>query len=315
MTEFIPSWDWNRVIVEPWTIYFASYFWTAIMGLLVAMACSLVGQWMVLRRIALMGDAISHSVLPGLALAFIFVQSRGPWAMFFGALAAGIVTTFLIEVLQRKSRIKADSAIGIVFSTLFALGVVLISIFSGHIDLDTDCVLYGEIALIALEPKVIFHGVEIAPPSVLQMILINLIVLAITLIFYRPLLVSSFDSALADSLGLPTKLIHYSLMTLLSIVIVSSFKAVGAILVVAMLILPAATARLLSDRLPHMMTLGVLHAALSAFLGIHLAVWLNCSIAAAMTVAGGALFGVVWLTTSYCYGRMGGKSIEIQLAR
>lgn len=298
MQEILPTWDWNRVFIDPWTIYFDSYFWTAVMGFLVATACGFIGQWIVLRRMSLMGDAISHSVLPGLALAFLVIQSRGPWAMFFGALGAGVLTTLLIELVQRKSRVKADSAIGIVFSTLFALGVILISLFSSHIDLDADCVLYGEIAFVALEPKILFYGQEICPPSVLQMALINLAIILLIFIFYRPLLISSFDSGLAASLGLPTYLIHYSLMILLSIVIVSSFKAVGAILVIAMLILPAATTRLLSDKLPSMFGLTILHAFLSTVLGIHLAIWLNSSIGAAIVVAGGFLFCIAWIRHS-----------------
>lgn len=295
MTQLIPSFGAHRVFVEPWTEQFASTGWIVLMGFLVAAACGLVGNYLILRRMALVGDAISHSVLPGMAIAFLLTGSRGSVAMFLGALAAGVVTTVIIETIHKRTRVKQDSAIGIAFTSLFALGVVLINIFAAKVDLDQECVLYGEIAFIPLEPIVSVAGFPLGPPTVLRMAVVAAVTVSLVLVFYKELLVSSFDSGLAVSLGINATLVHYALMSWLSVVVVSAFESVGAILVIAMLILPGATASLLACRLPLVHGLAVIHAALSSVLGMHLATWLNCSVAGAMVVAATGLFTLAWV--------------------
>ncbi|HEY5552503.1 MAG TPA: metal ABC transporter permease [Opitutaceae bacterium] len=295
IASIIPEFEFQRCIIDPWASDASVFGWIFVMGFFVAAACGLVGNYLILRRMALMGDAVSHSVLPGLVIAFLLAQSRGTWVMFAGALAAGAATTLIVDAIHRRSRVKQDSAIGITFSTLFAIGVVLISVYAQQVDLDADCVLYGEIAFVPLEPFVTIGGVELGPPSVLRMGSVLLVVIALVIVFYKELLVSSFDPGLAASLGINPSVMHYSLMAMLSIVVVSAFEAVGAILVIAMLILPGATAFLLTHRLWKAMVLSVVHAALSALLGIHLAVWLNCSVAAAMVVMGSVLFALAWI--------------------
>ncbi len=297
MNALIPSFDFQRIFIAPWTSGFETFGWIVLMGFLVTAACGLVGNFLILRRMSLVGDAISHSVLPGLAVAFILSQSRSTTAMFLGALAAGIVTTVLIELIHRKSRVKQDAAIGIAFTSLFALGVILINLYAGKggVDLDQECVLYGEIAFVPLEPPVMIGGQSFGPTPVVRMALVAAATALLIAFFYKELLVSSFDPALAVSLGINATLIHYALMSWLSVVVVSAFESVGAILVIAMLILPGATATLLSHRLPVMLGLTLLHAAVSAVLGMHLALWLDCSPAGAMVVAGTVLFKSAWI--------------------
>lgn len=292
--SWISPFNWHRVFVEPWQQNAEGFFYVVLMGFLVTATCGIVGNFLMLRRMALVGDAISHSVLPGLALAFLLSGRRDSWVMFLGALAAGIVTTLIIEVIHRKTRVKQDAAIGITFSTLFAIGVILIALFSDQVDLDQDCVLYGEIAYIALEPVVNLAGVVLGPVSVVRMAGIAGLVSILLALFYKELVVSSFDSGLSKSIGINTSLVHYSLMAVLSLVVVSAFESVGAILVVAMLIVPGATARLLSSRLTSMFGLTVLHALLSSILGLHLAIWLDCSVGGAMVVMGTVFFGLAW---------------------
>jgi manganese/zinc/iron transport system permease protein len=248
-----------------------------------------------LRRLALMGDAISHSVLPGLVIAFLVSGSRGTAPMFTGALAASVLTTLLIGFIHQRSRVKQDAAMGIAFSTLFAIGVVLTVAYTGQIDLDADCVLYGEIVLVPLEPIVELGGLILGPEPVVRMAAVFAGVLLLVVLFFKELLVTAFDPGLARSLGINAGWMHHGLMAALSLVIVSAFEAVGAILVVAMLILPGATAGFLTTRLGMLHVLSVVHAALSAFLGVSLGVWLECSIAAAMVVAGSVLFGLAWV--------------------
>lgn len=295
MSNFIPTFDFHRVVVAPWTENLAGFGWAALMAFLIGAACGLVGNYLILRRLALMGDAVSHSVLPGLVIAFLFTQNRGTWPMFLGALAAGIAATVLIEIIHKRTRVKQDSAIGIAFSTLFAIGVVLTSLYADKIDLDPDCVLYGELATVSWDTPIALAGLGAAPTAVARMAAVLAGVIALLVLFYKELLVSSFDAGLARSLGINPAVMHYGLMAVLSIVVVSSFEAVGAILVIAMLILPGATAAMLSNRLPMVHLLAVGHAALSALVGVHLAVWLDTQMAAAVVVAGAALFGLAWI--------------------
>ena len=306
-------------MVEPWTENLPTTFWIVLMGFLITAACGLIGNYLILRRMALVGDAISHSVLPGLAIAFLLSHSLNTLPMFIGALGAGIVTTVMIELIHKKTRVKQDSAIGITFSTLFAIGVILISLGqTDAVHLDAECVLYGEIAFVPLDlvktelgpnalsvvknipglnSEMFLNGnlLTIAPPPVIRMAVVTGITLLLIVVFYKELLVTSFDSGLSSSLGINSTVVHYALMGMLSVIIVSAFEAVGAILVIAMLILPGATASLLSHRLPTMFGITVVHALLSAVGGIHLATWLNCSPAGAIVVAGSALFALAWM--------------------
>ena len=294
--NFIPTFDFQKVIVAPWTTDLASYGWIALMGFFVATACGLVGNYLILRRMALVGDAISHSVLPGLVIAYLLAGSRHSLIMFVGALIAGLVTTILIELIHKKSRVKQDAAIGITFSSLFALGVILVSQYASKVDLDQECVLYGEIGSIPLDlPYVQLGSLVLGPPTMVRMAVVALLVSVLIAVFYKELLVSSFDPALAFAMGINATVVHYSLMSMLSVVVVSAFESVGAILVIAMLILPGATASLLSSRLPFMFALTVCHAACSSILGVHLALWLECSIAGAMVVMGAVLFTLAWV--------------------
>lgn len=301
MSEFlqlIPGFDWQRVVVAPWTTDFGSFGWIMLMGFLVTAACGLVGNYLLLRRLALMGDAVSHSVLPGLVIAFVFSQSRGTGAMFLGALCAGLLATVVIEFIHTKTRVKQDAAMGIAFSTMFAVGVVLTALYADKVDLDAECVLYGEIGYVpmdVLSQPVEIGGVVVGSPTIVRMAAVLLAVILLIVGFYKELLVSSFDAGLARSLGINPKFAHFGLMAVLSIVVVSAFESVGAILVIAMLILPGATASLLTKRLPYAHLLAIAHAALSAVLGTHLGVWLDCSLGAAMVVAGAAIFVVAWI--------------------
>jgi manganese/zinc/iron transport system permease protein len=289
MRDLIPSFDFQRVFVDPWTSGLDSYGWMVLMAFLVTATCGLIGNYLILRRMALVGDAISHSVLPGLAVAYLITDELSLPVMLLGALGAGLLTTVMIEFIHTRSRIKSDAAIGITFCTLFAIGVVLINVFASRVHLDAECVLYGELSFLQ-------RGVnEFAPRAVLIMGGVGIVVAALIVLFYKELLVSSFDAMLAASLGFAPKLIHLALMAVLSIVIVSAFESVGAILVIAMLILPGATAQLISTRLSVCLWLSVAHAAMSAVLGLHMGIWLNCSIAAAVVVAGTGLFAVAWV--------------------
>ena len=296
MNTLIPPFDWDSVVLAPWTSDFDSSHWIFLMGFFVTATCGLLGNFLLLRRLALIGDAISHSILPGLALAFITFKTVSIWASFTGAVLAALATVAVIEFIHRHSRVKPDAAICIAFTTFFALGVALVSMLEskGSIHIDADCVLYGEIAFVPLEETFQLFGHDFGPISVARMGVMLCVVLAAIIVFYKELLLTSFDAALARSLGLNTALWHYGLMGMLALVVVCSFEAVGAILAVAMLIVPPMFAAQLSQRLPTRLAITVLHGAVSSVLGLHLSLWLRCSTAAAMVVAAAGMFVAVW---------------------
>lgn len=262
-------------------------------GALVAASAGLVGCFLVLRRMALLGDAISHAVLPGIAIAFLLTGSRHPLWMVLGAGALGLLTTFLVQTLQRAG-VQEDAGMGVSFTALFAVGVVLISLFAGKVDLDLDCVLYGEIAYTPWD-TITVGGVSYGPKALWIMGLIFLLVVGLILLFYKEFKLVSFDPQMAAAVGINVALVHYLLMGLVSVTTVGAFESVGAILVVAMMIVPAATAYLLTERLGVMLGLAVAQGVVSAVAGYFLARWLDSSIAAAMTAVSGALFAAAFV--------------------
>lgn len=291
----IPEFQWHRVFIAPWTTELGSHGLMALVTFLVGATCGLIGNFLILRRMALVGDAISHSVLPGIAVAFLVTGSRGVGAMVLGAIVAAWVTHGLIEVISRHSRLKQDAAIGIAFSTLFAVGVVLIAVFADKVDLDQDCVLNGELPMIPLEPPIRWGGWVLGPPPVVRLAVLLAASWGLLVAFYKELMLSSFDPGLASCLGIRVGWVHHGLMLWLSLVVVASFEAVGAILVIALLILPGATASLLTERMIPRLLWSMVHAALSAVAGMHLSVALDCSPAGASVVAGAFWLFLAWL--------------------
>jgi manganese/zinc/iron transport system permease protein len=294
-TNFLPEWDLYRFLSTPWIDGQAlDSFWIVLMGFLSAATCGLVGNFLILRRLALIGDAISHSILPGIVIAFLITQSRGVFPMFLGAISAGILTTGLIEYIRSHSRLKTDTIIGISFSTLFSIGIILTALYADKIDLDQDCVLYGDLAFIPYQASLELGTVSVPLPIIRSFCVLVFAGLCIYFL-YKELLVSSFDGGLARCLGIKPHRIYYGLKILVSLAIVASFEAVGAILAVAMLIFPGATASLLGGRLPRLLGYTLVLSALYALLGLHLSFWLNCSVGGAMVLVAAGLLGVIWL--------------------
>lgn len=297
---FIRDFDPIDTFVTPWATA-ADAAWNGqivLMGFLVCLSCGLVGAFIVVRRLALMGDAISHGILPGLALAFIFMQSRALLPMFFGACIAGLLCSACIEWLQRKSILKPDAALGLTFTSFFALGVLLISLHGSNAHIDPDCLLYGEIGLIPLAENLSIAGFEIGSRPLISMLAITILVILALTIFYRQLLVSSFDLTLAKTLGLRINLIHFGLMLLLALTIVSAFEAVGVILVVSMLIFPSVTAAFFFTRMPAILLCSIPLSVIYSFGGFFLARWLDCSIAGAMVLVAFLCFVCAWVIGS-----------------
>ncbi|MHC4408351.1 MAG: metal ABC transporter permease [Planctomycetota bacterium] len=262
-------------------------------GVAAAVACAIPGCFLVLRGISLIGDAISHAVLPGIVIAFLVTHSLAAWPVVIGAAAFGLLTVFLIESLTRSRRIKEDASIAVVFPALFALGVLILVRYVDHVDLDPDCVLHGEILHAPILTMSVL-GFEISRP-LFVLLAAALVNIGFAIVLFKELKLSTFDAGLAAASGFSPVLLHYLLTGVVSLTTVASFEAVGAILVVAFLIVPAAAAYLLTDNLLRMLLLACAIGAASAFGGFYLAVALDASVAGSMTVVMGALFGVVWL--------------------
>ena len=268
-------------------------FWILLTGALVAASCGLLGCFLILRRMAMLGDAISHAVLPGIVIAFLWSGSRETLPMLLGAGALGLVTVLLVQML-RQGGVKHDAAIGVSFTALFSVGVILVSLYASQVDLDLDCVLYGEIAYVPWDTWQ-WAGMEMGPRAVWGLGGVFLLSLLVICLFYKQFKVCAFDPAMAAAVGIPVTLFHYLLMGLVSLTTVASFESVGAILVVAMLVVPAATAYLLTDKLHVMLIESVAIGILSSILGYALATWLDSSIAGAITTVAGLFLLLAFL--------------------
>ena len=269
-----------------WSQWLVPFSWTwkeeSLCSVLVGIACGVLGCFVVLRRMALIGDALSHAILPGVVLAFIITQSTDISKLFLGALIAGVVAAVLIRIVSQSSRTKEDSAIGIVFTALFATGVILASSLPRGTHFDLKCFLFGDPLAVGRD-DLIMMGV-IAP----------LVLLAIFL-FYNRLKLISFDPVVAAAMGVSVTAMHYLLMGLLSATVVAGLKTTGVVLVVAMVITPASAAYQLCDRLWTMLLLAGVFGAISAAAGMSLAFVTNSPTGPAMVLVATALFAISML--------------------
>ena len=269
--------------------------WIVVVGALCAVASALLGNFLVLRKMSMLGDAVTHAVLPGIAVAFFLSQSRSSLPMFIGAVIVGVLTAVFTEWIRRVGKVDEGASMGVVFTSLFALGLVMLVQAADKVDLDPDCVLYGAIELTPLD-TIHLLGTQV-PRAAAVLAVVALINALFVTLFFKELKICSFDAGLADTMGFSSRLMHYLLMVLVSVTAVASFESVGSILVVAMFVVPAATAYMLTDRLWMMIVLSVLVGIVSAVLG-HIAAlevpsWFgyrSTTTAGMMAVVAGLLF-------------------------
>ncbi|MEL7036631.1 MAG: metal ABC transporter permease [Cyanobacteria bacterium J06592_8] len=265
-------WD---ILLEPLQYSFMQR--SLIVAILVGLICAVVGSYLMVQRLALLGDAISHSVLPGLAIAYIVGAN-----IFVGAFIAGVISTVFINLIRTRSNIKEDAAMGIVFSAFFALGITLITVIQKDNKIDLNHFLFGNIL-----------GVTFS--EVRDTAIIALFVIAIVFLIYKELLFYTFDPLGAEAVGLPVNLLNFGLMVLIALTIVASLKAVGVILVLSLLITPAATAYLLVNRLHQMMICGVGVGVLSSLTGMYLSYYYNLPSGPAIVLVASGLFTLAFL--------------------
>jgi manganese/zinc/iron transport system permease protein len=257
-----------------------------LIGALVGIAASLLGAFLVLRRESMLSDAISHSVLIGIVLAYLLTGTLDSPLHVVGAALAGLVTVWLTDLLTRSRRVKSDAAIGLVFPALFALAVLLINVYARDVHLDADAVLLGEIGFAWLD--VVSVGPLQVARSLVTMLVITLVNVAFVAFLYKELKLATFDSMLATALGYRPALVGYGLLALVSVTAVGAFDAVGAILFVAFVIVPPTAAYLVTDRLWRMLALGCVVAIGSSIGGYALARAYDVSIGGAMASLTGA---------------------------
>ncbi|TYA52305.1 metal ABC transporter permease [Formosa maritima] len=261
---------------------------------LVAIACAIPGTFLVLRKMAMISDAISHSILPGIVVGFFITQDLNSPLLILLAALTGVITVVLVERIQKTGLVKEDTAIGLVFPALFSIGVIMIAKNANDVHLDVDAVLLGELAFAPFD-RLFIAGTDVGPKSLWIIGSILLVTIGLLFAFFKELKISTFDAGLAASLGFSPALIHYGLMSVASITTVGAFDAVGAILVVALMIAPAASAYLLTTDLKKMLVLSIIFGVISAISGYWMAHWLDASIAGSITTMLGLLFFNIYL--------------------
>lgn len=305
---YAASWSW---MLDGWII---------VTGALAAVACSLLGNFLVLRKMSMLGDAITHAVLPGIAVAFFLSQTRNSLPMFLGAVVVGVLTALFTEWIRSTGGVDEGASMGVVFTSLFALGLILLVQTADSVDLDPNCVLYGSIELTPLDTVSLDVGwlgmdrqekteagrllqdasgqaaLEV-PRAALILGIVAVLNGIFVALFFKELRLTSFDPALADTMGFSSKWMHYGLMVLVSVTAVACFESVGSILVVAMLIVPPAAAYMLTDRLGWMIAFSAMIAVAAAVTGHLSASWVpgwfgygSTTTAGMIAVAAGGLF-------------------------
>ncbi len=239
--------------------------WIVIAAALAGASAALVGAFLVLEKMSMMGDAISHAVLPGIAIAFILTGSRVGGPVLVGAAGFGVLASMLVHVVRRSGRLDDGAAMGVVFTVLFAVGLILIEQAARHVDIHPDHVLFGSVELVPL--TVVEIGSMVIPRGVAVLAVVLFVDLVVVILFFKELRLVTFDPALATTLGFNATWLHYLLMTLVALTTVAAFEVVGSILVIAMLVVPGAIAHLLTRRLAPFLLVSVASAVLAAAIG------------------------------------------------
>lgn len=266
-----------------------------LIAVIISVACAMSGTFLVLRKMSMMTDSITHTILFGIVVAYFATKDLNSPLLIIGAAVVGVFTVWLTELVVKTKLVSEDSAIGLVFPLLFSLAIILVTKFADSVHLDVDTVLLGELAFAPFERMEVF-GHDIGSVGLWLGIVLLLINLLFIVILFRVLKLSTFDTLLATILGFSPVIIHYSLMTVVSITAVGAFQAAGSILVIAFMIVPPATAYLLSNNLKVIIFLSGAIGAVSSLLGYQLARALDASIAGAIAVVAGIIFVVVLIT-------------------
>lgn len=265
-----------------------------LIAVLTAASCAIPGVFLVLRKMSMSADSITHTILLGIVLAFMAVNDLSSPLLLFGAALVGTATVWLTELLTKTRLVSSDGATGIIFPLLFSIAVILITKYAGSAHLDTDSVLLGELAFAPFD-RMTAGGADIGAKGIYisgGLLILNILFASI---FFKELTVASFDPVLAAVMGFSPAAVHYSLMTVVSVTAVGAFETAGSVLVTAFMIAPAAAAYLLTDNLRNMIFIAVAIGAACGVLGFHTAVLLDVSISGSIACYGGVFLGAAAL--------------------
>lgn len=265
-----------------------------LIAVIISIACSLPGVFLVLRKMSMMSDSITHTILLGIVLAFFLTQDLTSPLLIVGAALMGVATVWITETLNQTRLLSEDASIGIVFPLLFSIAIILITRYAGSVHLDTDSVLLGELAFAPFNRLILF-GYDIGAKAIYSSLILLTINIVFILLFFKELKLVTFDPLLAFVLSISPTLIHYGLMMIVSMTTVVAFEAVGSVLVIAFMIGPPITAYLLTDDLKRMLVLSALFGTINAILGYFLAVFFDVSISGSMAVMTGCIFFIVFI--------------------
>ena len=269
-----------------------------VVGLLVAANGGLVGCMLMLRRLSMISDAVVHSVLPGLVVAYLLAGERSSWVMIAGSLVASGLALLAIEWVRKGLQMKVDAAIGVVFTTMFASGIVLISLFASQVEIDADCVLFGQLAFVPLDLWILDSGLNLGPIAVWENAISLSVIASFMVAGRRVLTASAFDPDFHQITGQHHTLWRIGLMLATSLFAVTAFHAVGAVMVMAFFIIPSATAYLLAKTMKGLVLLSLAFAFLGVFLGSWLAMTFDTSISGSMVCVLFAVLMMVGLAKS-----------------
>ncbi len=265
-----------------------------IIAILISVACALIGSFLVLKNMSMMTDSITHTILLGIVIAYFIVKDLNSPFLIIGATAMGVFTVWITELVLQSKLVSKDSAIGLVFPFLFSIAIILISKYAGNTHLDVDSVLLGELAFAPFNRFIIF-GIDIGAKALYTSGIVLILNIIFIKLFFKELKITIFDPIFATIIGISPLVMHYSLMTMVSLTTVVAFETVGSVLVIAFMIVPAVCANLLTDNLKVMLILSSIFAVISAILGFKIAIILDVSIAGAIAVVLGIIFMLVFL--------------------
>lgn len=273
--------------------------WTLIIGIVTSIACALCGVFLVVKREAFVSEGLSHAVLPGIILAYALFRDRSsPWLVICAGLS-GMLMVWLVKAITLTRKVDRDAALGIVFSGLFSIGIIASSLRLGSTHFHAHCIIDGNLSFAALSRFEVF-GYYLGPKTFVTMSLCLLVIIGFIVVCYKELVITTFDETSASLFGFSPAWIHSIWLTIVSMTTVAAFETAGTILVVALMITPPATANLLTQRIPSMLWLSALIAALDAALGIGLAIWLDISPAGPISAVAGMVFLVTFAMTYFC---------------
>jgi manganese/zinc/iron transport system permease protein len=270
-------------------------FWIYIVVILLAIPSALLGSFLILRKSVMLSDAMSHSVVPGLVLGFLISKSLYSPCILVMATIFGVLTVYGVEWINFNNKVKKDASIGLVFTFLFAVGILLISNFtSSNTDLDQECILYGDLGASPLN-RFRIQNVDLGPKALWTLLILNLLVFGFLKIFWRPMICTTFDPTFSETIGYKPKKIHFYFMTLLSFCIVSAFDIVGAILIISLLAIPAACSYLFAKNSFKLLIISTLTSILASVFGVFIAFKYNLVLSATISLAMGLIFLVIFI--------------------